>query len=398
MKILKSFDLTYCSNIHPGETWQEHFEHIKKTILNLKKKLCPNGKFGLGLRIGNQASEDLKDEKLLNDLKEWLRINNLYVFTLNGFPYGPFHGQMVKERVHQPDWTSLDRVAYTKNLFYLLKELVDVGQEGSISTSPIGYKFNYSEEESKVEAFKKAARGMVDIALLLCDLKTEGYDFHLDIEPEPDGLLENSEDVIKFYRNFLIPIAKEQIQQSGKWVEELIYNHIRVCYDVCHFAVVFENQIKAIENLRDEGIKIGKIQISSALKLKCNSELNELRDDIAYLSKFNEPVYLHQVAIKTNSEKHHRFRDLDKIKHRIIPNGAQELRSHFHVPIFMDDFENISSTQDEIVELLEYIKNKTICNHLEVETYTWSVLPEDYQIDLSSSIERELQWVISQLS
>ena len=396
MKVRQFFDLTYCSNIHPGENWEEHFAHLKKTVLPLKEVLAPKQKFGLGLRIGNQASKDLLDKTLLENFKDWLKQRNLYVFTLNGFPYGAFHVQMVKEKVHQPDWTTTERVSYTKRLFSLLKALIPAGEEGSISTSPIGYKPGFNSKDEQVDAFKKGAHHLTEIIIFLRELENEGFNFHLDLEPEPDGLLENSTDVINFFNNYLIPIALEKFNGSDNecFTPEDVCKYIRVCYDVCHFSVVFEEQVLAIKRLTEAGIKIGKIQLSSALKVLVDERLSPEKA-ISDLKKFNEPVYLHQVAAKKSNGEITRYADLQHLLEDPIPDGIQELRSHFHVPVFLEEYEGLSSTQNEIVTVINNLMKGGWCKHLEVETYTWDVLPKALQMNVTDSIERELKWVIS---
>ena len=140
MEISENLHLTYCSNIHSGESWDEIFDALKKNIPQIKKTISPDKKFGIGLRLSAQAAEILLSENYLSDFKKWLNENECYVFTMNGFPYGNFHGEAVKDEVYKPDWSSDYRLNYTLDLINILAELIPENSEGGISTSPISYK------------------------------------------------------------------------------------------------------------------------------------------------------------------------------------------------------------------------------------------------------------------
>jgi hypothetical protein len=40
--------LTYCTNIHTGESWQNHFYQINKNFPEIKKQLSPQKSMGIG--------------------------------------------------------------------------------------------------------------------------------------------------------------------------------------------------------------------------------------------------------------------------------------------------------------------------------------------------------------
>ena len=129
--------LTYCTNIHAGENWKDHFEALKKNFPAIKEKISTHNSMGIGLRLSNEASTDLSHKENLNEFKKWLLEQDAYVFTMNGFPYGGFNHTRVKENVHTQDWTTKERVEYTLRLFDILKELLPEGMDGGISTSPM---------------------------------------------------------------------------------------------------------------------------------------------------------------------------------------------------------------------------------------------------------------------
>lgn len=397
MRIDNHYHLTYCTNIHPGQDWKLTFESLKAYVPKIKEQTSDGKPFGLGLRLSNKASEELEQGNHRKVFKKWLDDNDIYVFTMNGFPYGNFHDEPVKDKVHAPDWTTKERVAYTKRLFGQLAFLVPEGVSGGISTSPISYKHWHHDEDALEKVFDQGAKHLLEIVLQLQELEKEtGKYLHLDIEPEPDGLLENSDEVIDFFNKYLIPIATPVLKSTFGIDEvkakELICRYITVCYDICHFSLAYEAPEDTLQKLSAAGIKIGKIQVSSALKiLKNTKDPDALWNSLA---RFDEPTYLHQVTEKIGDSVK-TYNDLPIVLAR--KKEFTELRAHFHVPIFLETFDQLYSTQDQILALLEYMEQHHVAEHLEIETYTWDVLPTALKTDLSDSIIREINWLKSKL-
>lgn len=386
--------LTYCSNIHPGQDWKEHFSVLKNSIPEIKAAVCPQETMGIGLRLANQASIDLSEKSNFEAFKNWLDTNNCYVFTMNGFPYGNFHNVVVKDQVHAPDWTTAERADYTIRMFGLLAKLLPENlEEGGISTSPLSYRFWWKTPELLEEATKIATKNILLVVESLIDLKEKtGKTLHLDIEPEPDGILENSQEFIEWYKNFLIPMGIEQLKDRGFSSEkaiDAIKTHIQLCYDVCHFAVGFEAPQDVINSLEREELKVGKIQISSALKVDFSSDAEE---KLKVIAQYNEPTYLHQVVAQRKDGSFQKFQDLTEAIDGFDSN-ISSWRVHFHVPLFLEQYGLLSSTQSDIVDTINVHKQKPFTNHLEIETYTWGVLPHEFQVPLNDSIIREINWV-----
>tara|TARA_B100000949_G_C14287301_1_gene455005 strand:- start:3313 stop:4500 length:1188 start_codon:yes stop_codon:yes gene_type:complete len=395
MRIKQKYQLTYCTNIHAGGDWEETFTSLKQHLPKIKHSVSPDQAFGLGLRLSNAASLEL-DEGQLQGFKDWLAQQDCYVFTMNGFPYGNFHGEPVKDQVHVPDWTTNERLNYTLRLFKQLDFLAPEGMECGISTSPVSYKHWFDSEAEKKEAFAKGADQMVRVALELFKIeRASGRYMHLDVEPEPDGFLENTQEVLDYYQDYLIPEAKkafEPFQLGPEKVEELLKRYITVCYDVCHFALAYEEPSWTFERFKATNINVGKIQVSAALKIIFNKDREEELWDT--LAEFNEPVYLHQVT-EMEDGKVKTYNDLPVVLEKKAP--FRELRSHFHVPIFLKDYGLLQSTQDQIEKVLEYLESNFVSHHIEVETYTWDVLPNELKVPITESIARELEWMKSRL-
>lgn len=401
MLLTENTHLTYCTNIHSGESWNEVFNQLKNYLPEIKNNLSPQSPFGIGLRISGLASKELLTGRHLDEFLNWLFEKEMYVFTMNGFPYGNFHTTRVKDQVHQPDWTSTTRLNYTLELFQILSGLLPEGMDGGISTSPLSYKPWHSEEE-KNTVFRLSTQHILQVTEALYKIKMNtGKELHLDIEPEPDGLLENSVDTLSYYSDWLLPLGidyfKNNLGISSTEAEKIIKDHIQVCYDVCHFAVMYEEPENVLRQFEEAGIRIGKIQISAALKAQLGDNHKEREHKKELFSQLNEPVYLHQVVEKDNKNQLKQYRDLHEALKFIDKPEAKEWRTHFHVPVFMAAYETLESTQEDIIKVLDILKKKKYTNHLEVETYTWEVLPDNLKLDISASIQRELKWVLNQL-
>jgi len=393
MLIQNKYHLSYCSNIHPGEDWEQTINSLKTYLPKIKKAVAQETPFGIGLRLSNIASLGLDEGNNLQEFKDWLDQNQYYVFTMNGFPYGNFHNERVKDMVHAPDWTTRERLDYTKRLFEQLAFLIPEGISGGISTSPISYRHWHSSDEALEKAFATGAENMAKIVLQLVAIESNtGKYLHLDIEPEPDGMIENSDEVLHFYDTYLIPIASQKLMSAlgcnKETAQELILRHITVCYDVCHFSLAYEEPEHTLEKFGKAGIKVGKIQVSSALKILFKEGDNA--DIWQSLSQFNEPTYLHQVTEKVGDSVV-TYTDLPEVLAQ--RSKAKELRSHFHVPIFLEKYDHLFSTQDQIIKVLEYLRKDQFSDQLEIETYTWDVLPKELKTELSNSIVREIEWL-----
>jgi sugar phosphate isomerase/epimerase len=400
--------LGYCTNIHAGETWADHFAALQDAIPTLKQRLSPDAPFGIGLRLSDIASQELEKPENLVAFQHWLADQDCYVFTMNGFPFGGFHDVVVKDQVHTPDWTTEARVEYTKRLFRILSVLLPVDElgnaiQGGVSTSPLSYRhwFEWEQPAARDYIFSQTTQNVLEVVAELIQLRKQTDRLmHLDLEPEPDGVIETADEFIAWFTDYLLPMGIEQLsEQFGLTDEEAearICEHVRLCYDVCHFAVGYERPADVLDKLKAYGLRVGKIQISAALKAELPTD-SEGRSAIKKaFEQFNEPTYLHQVVARTQSGDLVRYPDLPEALAEGTDNET-EWRAHFHVPLFVDDFGLLKSTQDDIRDVLRLQNERLFTNQLEVETYTWGVLPEGLKLGLVDSIEREIKWVLNQL-
>lgn len=384
--------LTYCTNIHAGEPLQDVMASLARHLPAIKAQVAGAQPFGVGLRLGHAAAGSLRDAGAMARLKRFLAEGGYYVFTLNGFPYGAFHGRAVKEDAYAPDWSDPARLAYTDLLADILSELLPAGEDGSVSTVPCTFKpWAPGRLAAITEHLVRHVAHLAGIAA------RTGQTISLALEPEPCCYLETIDETVAFFKERLF--SRDGVARlaaltglSAAGAEAAMRRHIGVCYDVCHAAVEFEDPQASIARLRAEGILIGKLQLSSALRVAAFDEASARQ-----LAAFAEPVYLHQAVQRANGTLT-RYVDLPQaLAAGGAPAGA-ELRVHFHVPVFLEQMERFGTTQAFLAQILAQHRAEPISRHLEVETYTWDVLPEAYRTaELSAAIARELDWVKAQL-
>lgn len=387
--------LSYCSNIHAGESWDDVLNNLRIHIPPIKASLAPNTPFGIGLRLSADGAKELARPAAIAELRAFLSEHQCYVYTINGFPYGTFHGDVVKENVYLPDWKDSARLDYSNTLAEVFAQILPPNLTGSISTVPGAFKTsvnNDSDINQMTQYFIEQAAYLVDIE------RRTGKHIVLALEPEPCCYLETIDESIVYFTEHLFGAAAcssfaELTNVSLDVAEDLLRTHLTLCLDLCHAAVEFESCNDCIDALENAGIVIGKVQISSGLRIPKLSAKNKY-----LLEPFMDNVYLHQVVEQYNGTLN-RYKDLPEAL-ASLGNSEEdrEWRVHFHVPIFLDDMGEFSSTRFFVEEALQRHAIKPISQHLEVETYTWEVLPDAYRTQsVDEAIVRELNWVIDSL-
>ena len=261
--------LTYCSNIHPGESWPRVLSNLENHALAVRQLVRPGDEFGIGLRLSAQAARTLEQPEAIAEFQAFLRSHGLYVFTLNGFPYGPFHGRPVKAAVYQPDWTRAERGDYTRCLIRILSQLKPAGVNGSISTVPGGFKRDITTNEQRGRIVQQLHQQVVNLYDLA---RSHGHAIMLALEPEPCCLLETTEEAVSFFeRELLEPGALQalakQLKTGTSEAETALRTHLGICLDACHAAVEFEEPSETLAKLRASGLRIAKVQASTGLRL-----------------------------------------------------------------------------------------------------------------------------------
>lgn len=362
--------ITYCTNVHPAETWRATFAALKKHVPAVKAAVSPTQPFPIGLRLSNRAARELTPWESAA-FRAWLDEEQCFVPTINGFPYGSFHGKLLKKRVYLPDWHSLERADYTMLLADHLAGWLPAGMTGSISTVPLGFKKAHPGVSDPLPDMRRQLQ--LVLGRLARIYQQQGKHIVLALEPEPGCLLETTGEVCRFFASLDLP---DQLRK-----------HLGICYDCCHQAVEFEDPVDSMKRLAAAGVQVAKIQVSSALRVTENQGLT--------LTPFDEPFYLHQVVIRNRDGGLIRYNDLTEAIFQHPSNTGEEWRCHFHIPIFTPSAQRLQNTSDFISDLLPMVPGDLL---LEVETYTWGVLPAELSRGpLTDSIVREINWVKERL-
>ena len=379
MQLNHNLHLAYSTNIHRGESWTETFDGLQKYSLKVRHEVCPDAPYAIGLRLSDLASRELSAPKTLAEFKRWLDENQCYVFTINGFPYGRFHGGRVKEQVYVPDWTTRERVDYTNRLFDILAEIVPDGVDGSVSTVPCSFK-EFIRSDDQVARMRSNLWDCVDHIARLSE--ASGKFLHLGLEPEPLCYLETSSEMVRFM----------DAMRADRPSDSSVNRHLGVNYDTCHLAVEFEKPDEAVARFQANGVRISKLHFSSALKVVATPETRKA------LTAFTDDVYLHQVVCLNANSELVRYRDLD-VALADSDSPASEWRIHFHIPLHSPATELFENTADHILGVMDLLReNPSLCSHLEIETYTWEVMPAEFKNrSVVDQLVAEYRWCLSEL-
>lgn len=384
MHLSHGLHLAYCTNIHRGETWAETFAGLTRHTLAVKARVCPDRPYAIGLRLSEVASRELSEPATLRTFQDWLVRHGCYVFTINGFPYGRFHGARVKEQVYAPDWTTPERLAYTNRLFDLIAALVPEGIAGSVSTVPVSFKAFRLDDRAQRKARENLWRCIEHIEQVS---RRTGRSLHLGLEPEPLCFLENTFETVEFFRQMA----------HDRPGDMRLAEHLGVNYDCCHLAIEYEAPQEALTRLVRAGIRISKIHLSNALKVHPTAPVREA------LRAFAEDIYFHQTIERREDGEIVRYADLDEALATPVSEGPQlerEWRIHFHIPLHAAMTGPFGTTADHLVGVLDFVRQKpSLCAHFEMETYTWEVMPAELkQRSVVDQLVGEYDWTLGEFS
>lgn len=370
----------YCTNVHAGATLEETRANLQRYAVAVKRRFSPDAPMGVGLWLSASAARKLRGEQRVAEFTGWLNDNGLVPYTFNGFPYGDFHQTVVKHDVYLPAWTDPRRVDYTRDLIAIQHELLPPGMAGSISTLPLAWgapPLNAAQLDAAAAQLRQLAR---ELAQLEHDT---GRFICLCIEPEPGCALQVSTDIVRFFQEHLL--------RGGD--EALVRRYLRVCHDVCHAAVMFEEQAEVLQRFQAAGIAVGKVQVSSAVRAALDElAYGERAAALAQLAAFDERRYLHQTVVRENGATTF-YEDLPAALARKGEALKGDWRIHFHVPIYVRRFGRLEAMQTAILDCLRALATLKLTPPFEVETYAWTVLPAELQQpDLAAGIAEELAW------
>lgn len=368
--------LAYCTNVHPTGDLDALIAQIRRFGGGVRRRLGAT-RLGLGLWLPAPMAARLAGHSDLDRVRGALDEHGLEVVTLNAFPYQGFHAPVVKKAVYSPDWCETRRLDYTLNCAKILARLLpDDAARGSISTVPLGWRAPwYSDRQAR-------ARDLLDrLAEGLAKLEADtGRPIRVGLEPEPGCVVESVGDAVE--------------RLDGVDAER-----IGVCLDSCHLAVGFENPASAVDRLIAAGLPIVKTQASVAL------HASEPADPAtrAALAAYAEDRFLHQVRERGPARITDRDDLPDAVQGRRALPGNGPWRVHFHIPVHERPEAPLESTQDHLDDTLAALfgGSSAWTDHVEVETYTWSVLPERRRPGdddaLIAGLAAEVRWVADRL-
>lgn len=378
--------ITYCSNIFKNNNGTQLLNSLNKYKKEFKSYK------DISICVSNNIINELNEKKNLNKILTWKKINKKNIPLINGFVYKNFHQNLIKENIYYPDWTKKERFNFTKNTIFFAQKINKRSKICGISTLPITYKL-WIKNNTKYN-IKKAINFFFEILKILIKIKKyKNILIHIDIEPEPFCLLEDCKDFIYFFKSWILPELEEKIKiylnvKKNK-AKNVITKHLNLCFDICHSAVMFENQKLSLDLIKKFKIKIGRVQISSAIKIK---KIN--KHNFNHLNFLNKSPFLHQSLMKLNNLKYIKNNDFKNIK--IINNEIiKEIRIHCHVPIYKKKItNNIYTTQKELKNSLMNILKYDFTRNLEIETYTYNMLYKKKSNKIKSMI-KEYNWLIN---
>jgi sugar phosphate isomerase/epimerase len=388
-------NLTYCTNIHAGESWSDIRASLDANVPAIKATVAPDRALGIGLRLSGEAAAKARRPDALAAFREQLATLGAYVFTINAFPFGPFHGVRVKEQVYLPDWRSAERVTFTADSAAVLAEILPDGVEGSISTVPGAFKPNGREDGAVMVMTAKMIEAVAD---LVSTERRTGKRIALALEPEPCCFLETVDESIAFFETVLLKpesldLLAARIGVNRDGAETMLRRHLGICYDVCHGSVEYEDSVAALDRLLAAGINVPKVQLSAAMRIPLMTP--ELVDAVM---RYDDGVYLHQTIVRGPAGLT-RYVDLPDAVAAFKEGRANgEWRIHCHVPLFLSDLGKIGSTRADLEAVLAALRRKSRSSHLEVETYTWDVLPDHLRTgSKAADIAREISFCVKEL-
>jgi sugar phosphate isomerase/epimerase len=396
----------YCTNVHSGNSLAEVKQNLLDHAAVVRDRVANGDPLPVGLWLSAAVASEL-DANGAADLKEWLAEHRFLPYTFNGFPYSDFHQPIVKHAVYLPTWADPLRLDYTIRLAEIMAVILPDGESGTISTLPIGWPTESKTEGSKTlsqlfsrqdfQTAKAAGEQLKTLALRLQRIfENTGKHIMVCIEPEPGCMLDTADQIAMFFETMLFDDPE---------TVDIIRDHIGVCHDICHSAVMFESQSYAINTYQKAGIRIGKIQVSSAVEARFESiqETTDIDTEVEQwneLQKFAEPRYLHQTSVLRTDfpSAPLNFEDLPAAIEATAMDptlGNESLwRVHFHVPIFLSRLGPLYTTRSQISDCLAAVRDLRDFPHLEVETYAWNVLPERHQSPtLADGIAKEIEWL-----
>jgi hypothetical protein len=388
--------LTYSTLVHPSDDWDQLWKSVNTYLPAVKARMAPHEKFGVCLRTSAPSAAALnEDSSKLATLKQFFADQDLYLYTANAFVYGVFKKQVIKEDVYEPDWQTPERRDYTKQVANLLAEMAPEGVNPSIQSAPLGFKPKVTGDH----VVDEYTMNVIDVVAHLVDLeKKTGKTVTLGLEPEPRCYLETTDETIAYFtkRLFSGETARKLAKKTGlneADAHQAMRSFTGVVFDIGHQSVGYEDIPASLQKLVDAGVQIVKLQEAASMYMPTVTQKT-----VDGLQTFAKTIYLSQTCQKKDGKTTWFLNLEDAFEAWYKDPGPREWRTHFHVPVFLDDLGAFGTTRFALEQALAFHKKTPLSPHLEIETYTWDVLPEHLKTgDIVDYVCRELDWVKGQL-
>lgn len=406
--------LAYCLNLHAAETLDETIAGIRAVTIPLRDRLARGAAFGVGMYLPARVAVPLASSRGARDLERlsgFLADQGLDPFTYNAFPYGGFHRAGLKRDVFRPTWMDDERVEFTLAVARVAAALAGARDERAhLSISTHSGRFGRLSED-EVDA---CARNLASAALAMSRIESGGgARIVLALEPEPRASSGDTRQLASFLPRAWDAGARALAGEgrlSLATARDAMVRHVGTCLDTCHAAVEFEGP-ECFAFTAERGA-LGKLQFSSALAVK---DPARNRRGVEQLLSMDEPRYLHQVTGRAGEELA-RADDIADLSSALARGDTpwqrcDEWRCHFHVPV---DLERVGSREGEYAGGLSTTRaraDEILAGvlaldawpmselHLEIETYTWDILPGAARGSgpLVDGLEREYAHVMGEL-
>jgi hypothetical protein len=389
--------LTYSTLVHPGDTWEEMWTSLTTFVPAVKARVAPDEPFGVSLRLSAASAQTLVEHPQERErLRDFLRDGDMYLYTVNAFPYGPFKGRRVKEQVYEPDWRFEERTTYTKNVASVLAEIAPEDIAPSIQSAPLGFKANVTNASVVASYTDHVLRVVAHLVEL--EQRT-GRTVTLALEPEPMCFLETTPETVAYFEGHLYSgaAAERLAKLTGlptSTAHGALRRHLGIVFDCCHQAIEYEDMATSLSALRDAGVPVFKLQEAAAVWVP-----EVTPDTVEVLERYADTIYLTQTFERRDGSLTGFTHLEDAIAAwRADPEPPREWRVHFHVPVFIEELGPLRSTRSAIEDALAYHRLHDVSHQLEIETYTWDVLPAELKHgDIVDYVVRELEWVRDEL-
>ena len=364
---------------------------VRDSLAPINHAISDDPPVGASIRLSQAALSDpaLTAEALRTLLDEHgLRLDGISAVSISGG---------AKENVHEPDWRTEDRLSFMFPALNLAAEFATPDHEVGVTTNALSYR-RWLDVDMPGN-WAALTLNVVRIVQHLVGIQDRtGITLHIDLEPEPGSVLRDTADVVKFYSQWLLPrggaMLSDRMQLTNGSAAEAILRHVCIALDTAHAAVVWDDAAASLDAFAELGIRIGRLQVSSALEVEIPSDAASQKTLSEYLDAFVSPTLLQQVVARQDGEMVKRFDDLPDAVAVIGKSAGQTWRIHTHAPLLADRYGVFASTREATATWLREVAARGIdVGMIELRSANWDVVPHDDRAPVEAMIMQEAAWV-----